>query len=197
MPMTRMMKIVLPLLISCGVSILCGIAAAKMFTWTDANGVKHFSTVNVPAEVADQATSEDPCADYINDYNMKFVTIQPGTFIMGSPSSELGRIENSERRHKVTITRPFQIQVTEVTQKQWQTAMGKNPSFKIGDRLPVNRVSWSKVQDFIRKLNMMDPGGNYRLPTEAEWEYACRAGTRTSPSISLGRSARRCKAHLD
>jgi formylglycine-generating enzyme required for sulfatase activity len=180
MPMVRNMKMVLPLLISGVIGIYTGSAIAKIYTWTDVNGVKHFSTVNMPAEAAAQAGSEDSCADYTNDYNMKFVTIKPGVFIMGSPPSEPGRIENSEKRHKVTITRPFQIQVTEVTQKQWQTVMGKNPSFKIGDRLPVNRVSWGKVQDFIRKLNMMDPEGNYRLPTEAEWEYACRAGTRTA-----------------
>jgi formylglycine-generating enzyme required for sulfatase activity len=169
------------ILVGCAVGIPAADVHAKLYFWTDSNGVKHFSTVNVPAEAARQAaTSRDPCDDYTNDYNMKFVTIKPGVFLMGSPSSELGRNENSERRHKVTLTKPYQIQVTEVTQKQWKMVMGKNPSFKKGDRLPVQRISWNDAQKFIRKLNLMDPDGHYRLPTEAEWEYACRAGTQTA-----------------
>jgi formylglycine-generating enzyme required for sulfatase activity len=69
------------------------------------------------------------------------------------------------------------MQTTEVTQAQWRAVMGNNPSHFKGDDLPVEQVSYEDAQEFIRKLNALDPGKSYRLPTEAEWEYACRAGT--------------------
>jgi formylglycine-generating enzyme required for sulfatase activity len=73
------------------------------------------------------------------------------------------------------------MQTTEVTQGQWKAVMGDNPSYfkKCGDNCPVEKVSWDEVQDFIKKLNQKEGGNKYRLPTEAEWEYACRAGTET------------------
>jgi len=80
--------------------------------------------------------------------------------------------------HWVTISRPFYLQTTEVTQGQWRAVMGENPSyFQKGDDYPVEQVSWDDVQIFLKRLNTRDPGKRYRLPTEAEWEYACRAGT--------------------
>ena len=113
----------------------------------------------------------------------KFVLIHAGTFTMGSPSSESGR-KDDERSHKVTMSQPFFMQTTEVTQGQWKKVMGNNPSkfSSCGDDCPVERVSWDDVQKFISKLNTMerkDAYGKYRLPTEAEWEYAVRAGTTT------------------
>jgi len=81
-------------------------------------------------------------------------------------------------QHEVTITKPFYIGKYEVTQEQWETVMGNNPSETEGEKLPVTNVSWEDCQDFIKKLNLKTDGG-YRLPTEAEWEYACRAGTTT------------------
>ncbi|CAN2049772.1 formylglycine-generating enzyme [Candidatus Magnetomoraceae bacterium gMMP-1] len=110
---------------------------------------------------------------------MEFVYIQPGTFMMGSPSDEPER-DNDETQHKVTISRGFYMQTTEVTQGQWKKIMGSNPSgFKnCGDNCPVEQVSWNDTQEFIKKLNRRT-GKTYRLPTEAEWEYACRAGTTT------------------
>ncbi len=108
----------------------------------------------------------------------KFVLIPSGTFIMGSPSDERGRLED-ETPHQVTITKLFYMQTTEVTQGQWTKVMGENPSYfkDCGDNCPVEEVSWNDTQSFIAKLNSMENTDKYRLPTEAEWEYAARAGS--------------------
>ncbi len=115
-----------------------------------------------------------------NKIGMKFVYVPKGAFMMGSPLSEPHRNED-ERLHKVYISNPFFIQTTEVTQKQWKMVMGNNPSYfkDRGDRFPVENISWTDAQMFIRKLNKLENTKRYRLPTEAEWEYACRAGTKT------------------
>jgi len=116
---------------------------------------------------------------------MKFVYIQPGTFMMGSPPDEPGRYDD-EILHKVTLTKGFYMQTTQVTQKQWKAIMENNPSeFKGGifkgnrNNCPVENISWYDVQEFIKRLNRKEETDKYRLPTEAEWEYACRAGTTT------------------
>src|SRR5262249_43140137 len=102
---------------------------------------------------------------------------------MGSPKGELLRefLRGDETQHKVTLTRGFYMGVYPVTQEEWQAVMGKNPSrFKGEKNLPVEMVTWDDCQKFIKKLQAKDKGGKaYRLPTEAEWEYACRAGTTT------------------
>ena len=110
-----------------------------------------------------------------------FVLIPAGTFTMGSPADEPGR-DNDETQHRVTIGRAFYMQTTEVTQGQWRRVMGNSPSYfkNCGDDCPVERVSWNDVQEFIRKLNSQEGTDKYRLPTEAEWEYAARAGTTTA-----------------
>ena len=101
--------------------------------------------------------------------------IPPGTFLMGSPKTETGR-GYDENQHSVTLTRGFWLLEHPVTQKAWETIMGNNPScFKLSPNHPVERVSWEDVQKFIQKLNARD-GVQYRLPTEAEWEYAARGG---------------------
>ena len=105
---------------------------------------------------------------------MSFAQIPAGSFEMGS-NSKSAFDENP--LHQVTISRPFELLTTEVTQAQWTMVMGSNPSHFKGDDLPVEQVSWDDAQEFIRKLNARDAGHHYRLPTEAEWEYACRAGT--------------------
>jgi len=109
-----------------------------------------------------------------------FVYIAPGSFLMGSDEEEFGRHED-EVLHEVTLTRGFYMQVTLVTQKQWKAVMGNNPSAFAGVNLgqPVDGVSWDDCQQFIKKLNSLGYY-KYRLPTEAEWEYACRAGTSTT-----------------
>jgi len=117
---------------------------------------------------------------FTNSIGMNFVLISPGTFLMGSPKEELGH-DYTEEQHKVSITKGFYMQATEVTQGQWERVMGYNPSFFLncGKDCPVENVSFKEVEDFIKKLNEIEKGHVYRLPTEAEWEYACRAGTTT------------------
>ncbi|MBF0227256.1 MAG: formylglycine-generating enzyme family protein [Desulfobacterales bacterium] len=118
---------------------------------------------------------------YTNSIGMTFVLIPAGTFIMGSPGTELGRWSN-ETQHQVTLTKAFYMQTTEVTQGQWKAVMGSNPSYfsSCGDNCPVEQVSWNDCQQFISKLNVMEGVSLYRLPTEAEWEYAARAGSTTA-----------------
>ena len=114
---------------------------------------------------------------------MEFVEIPAGEFIMGSD-----KIDPAEKpAHRVRITRPFEMQTTPVTQAQWEEVMGTNPSrFKEGsnraDR-PVENVSWFDAQELLTKLSARRDGYLYRLPTEAEWEYACRAGG-AEPDVS-------------
>jgi formylglycine-generating enzyme required for sulfatase activity len=115
-----------------------------------------------------------------NSIGMEFVPIPAGAFMMGSAQGN-----NDERpSHQVTISRPFYLGKYEVTQAQWEAVMGSNPSRFTGqpDR-PVEQVSWDDVQAFIRKLNEKEGGTMYRLPTEAEWEYAARAGSTTAYSF--------------
>jgi hypothetical protein len=116
-----------------------------------------------------------------NSAGMEFVLIQPGQFMMGSPEDEPGRY-TGENPHTVNLTDPFYMQTTEVTQEQWMSLIKKNPSSQkgCGDNCPVEQVSWDDVQNFIQKLNQKEGTDKYRLPTEAEWEYACRAGSTTA-----------------
>jgi formylglycine-generating enzyme required for sulfatase activity len=118
--------------------------------------------------------ADRPPRDKANGIEM--VLVPAGEFLMGSPDSEQGR-EPQEALHRVHVTRPFYLGVTEVTQKQWRDVMGTNPSHfaSCGDDCPVERVNFHEVASFISRLNATTNAG-YRLPTEAEWEYACRAG---------------------
>jgi formylglycine-generating enzyme required for sulfatase activity len=116
---------------------------------------------------------------YTNSLGMTFKVIPAGTFTMGSPSDELVRASD-ETQHQVTLSNAYYMQTTEVTQAQWEAVMGDNPSWFPGcSDCPVENVSWNDVQEFIDKLNAMGEG-TYRLPTEAEWEYACRADSTTA-----------------
>jgi formylglycine-generating enzyme required for sulfatase activity len=112
-----------------------------------------------------------------NSLGMKFVHIPAGVFLMGSPLNEPHRNGN-EVQHQVTISRPFYLQTSEVTLKQWRALMGTSffAEHRRADTFPVTRVSWYDCMDFIKALNEQE-GKLYRLPTEAEWEYACRAGS--------------------
>lgn len=115
-----------------------------------------------------------------NSIDMQFVRVPSGTFFMGAQDHEEGS-SKEKPRHKVHITKPFYIGKYEVTQKEWLAVMGKmHPSnFPSPDR-PVDEVSWNGVQAFIKNLNEMEKDHSYRLPTEAEWEYAARAGSETA-----------------
>ncbi len=111
---------------------------------------------------------------------MKLVLIPAGSFLMGSPRSDLDREEDrrEEPQHKVTISKPFYMGLTEVTQEQYEAVIGKNPAEFRGAKNPVEQVSWDDGVAFCKALSKKG-GKTVRLPTEAEWEYACRAGTKT------------------
>ncbi len=104
--------------------------------------------------------------------------IPAGSFTMGSPYDPDYLYESETPQHTVTIAQPFQIGKFEVTQAQWWAVLGSMPSHFTGPSLPVENVSWDDCQGFISKLNTMGKG-SFRLPSEAEWEYACRAGSTT------------------
>jgi formylglycine-generating enzyme required for sulfatase activity len=113
---------------------------------------------------------------YTNSLGMEFVLIPSGSFVMGGDKNFEEAYDNELPKHKVTISKPFYLGAYEVTQTQWIAVMGANPShFKERDN-PVDSVSWEDVQKFISKLNDKEKTIKYRLPTEAEWEYAARAG---------------------
>jgi formylglycine-generating enzyme required for sulfatase activity len=116
---------------------------------------------------------------------IRFVKIEAGCFDMGQDKKtdlsdkDKQTTANELPLHKVCISKPFYIGESEITQKQWEDVMGNNPSKFKGKYRPVERVTWNDTQDFIEKLNDHEKGAFYRLPTEAEWEYAARAGTQT------------------
>jgi len=103
--------------------------------------------------------------------------IPPGRFLMGSPENEVGRFADEPPRHWVTLTRGFWLANAPCTQAEWQAVMGTAPSYFRGKDLPVEQVSWNDCQAFCERLRVRFPNLEARLPTEAEWEYACRAGT--------------------
>jgi formylglycine-generating enzyme required for sulfatase activity len=131
---------------------------------------------------------------YINSIGMEFVLIPSGSFIMGSLDNDLNAGNNEKPAHKVIISKPFYLGKYEVTQAQWEAVMGNNPSRFKGSNNPIERVIWEEIQAFIQRLNQKEGHDRYRLPTEAEWEYAARAGTTSMYSFgdnadSLGRYA--------
>src|SRR5262245_13712725 len=137
----------------------------------------------LPIGIALHAQPMDPPKHFTNDIGIKFAWVPPGTFIMGSPNDEKGRNED-EVQHKVRLTKGFYMGVTTVTKGQWNAVMDQAAGLPRRDRdLPVEKVSWDDCQEFIKKLRARD-GKPYRLPTEAEWEYACRAGTTTPTSVA-------------
>ncbi|MEO5340484.1 MAG: formylglycine-generating enzyme family protein [Magnetococcus sp. MYC-9] len=125
------------------------------------------------------APPTDATSSFKDDHGIEFVWIAPGRFMMGT--SFAADVNDDEMpRHPVTISQGFYLGKYEVTQAQWQAVMENDPSeFKGADR-PVENVSWEEVQSFIGKLNDKAGARRYRLPTEAEWEYAARAGTETT-----------------
>jgi len=139
------------------------------------------------------ASSPQSAKLFTNSIGMDFVFIEAGEFTMGSPPDEEGR-EKDERQRGVKLAKGFHLAVHEVTQVQWLAVMGSNPSHFKGNDLPVEQVSWDDAVAFCTKLSELE-GKKCRLPTEAEWEYACRAGT-TTP-FSTGRTISADQANYD
>src|SRR5437763_14242387 len=107
---------------------------------------------------------------------MDFVKVASGEFMMGCSTGDIDCNDDERPQHRVQITKPFELGKYEVTQAQWQAVMGSNPSTMKGGDRPVETVNKVEVQDFLNKLNERNDGYHYRLPTEAEWEFAARAG---------------------
>jgi RNA polymerase sigma factor (sigma-70 family) len=154
--------------------LACMAAGAALLTCDTAAGTA------APLKAEKEKPGKEPPKYFTNDLGMKFAWIPPGSFIMGSPKDEKER-HDGETQHKVTLTKGFYMGVYTVTQEQWQEIMGYNSSHFRGEKnLPVDNVSWDECQEFIKKLRQKEKHKKaYRLPTEAEWEYACRAGTTT------------------
>jgi uncharacterized protein (TIGR02996 family) len=138
---------------------------------------------------------------WTNSVGMQFALVPPGTFLMGSPPREPDRQED-ETRHRVTLTRGFYLGVYPVTQAQWAAVLGANPSCFPGDGRPVEGVSWEDCREFCRALSLKEglqagPSSPYRLPTEAEWEYACRAGTMTPFFFGESLGAHQANYHVN
>ncbi len=136
-------------------------------------------------------------APIINRFGMKFVEIPAGSYKMGDR-------ENRDEApvHNVTIASAIWIQTTELTQAQWKTVMGTHPwsgapNVREADNYPASQMTWPDVQLFIKKLNDLDPGHGYRLPSEAEWEYACRAGSTGTYSFGNDRNQLKDYAWFD
>ncbi len=159
---------------------------------TVSNAIAEDCTVaNIPLEqLFQKAMKANPACDQYGTYadveiktnaqsvTQRFRWIEPGTFMMGSPESEKGRDDN-EVHHQVTLTKGYWIFDTEVTQALWKAVMDNNPSYFKRKQRPVEKVSWNDVQQFFKKVNQLNPKLNLELPTEAQWEYAARAGTTT------------------
>ena len=170
--------VVLPFLISCSGSSetnKAGISSESQSTLQDISPDNGMETIT-------------------NSIGMKLVLISKGTFVMGSPESEQGR-DDGETQHEVTISEDYYLGVFEVTRGQYEKVMGTNPSYfqkrVIGksdsSMYPVDQVSWEYAVEFCKKLSELPEekkaGRVYRLPTEAEWEYACRAGSKAAYSF--------------
>jgi formylglycine-generating enzyme required for sulfatase activity len=162
-----------------------------------------------PNAAVAQSTAASVDQTSINSLGMEFTLIRAGSFMMGSPDNDREVHDFEKPRHEVTISRPFYLGRHEVTQEQWEAVMGSNPytldrsnpyynlpgmAERITRPSHPATVSWNDAQDFIRRLNEREGGNRYRLPTEAEWEYAARARTTTAYSFGddkggLGRYA--------
>jgi formylglycine-generating enzyme required for sulfatase activity len=168
--------------------------------------------IHVAPPAAAPTKKSAPPREIVNSLGKKMVLIPAGKFLMGSPDSEDGRQSDEGPQHEVEITRPFYLGVYQVTQDEYQRVMGSNPSYFSANgggkgevkgqetgRFPVEDVSWRKAVQFCRKLSELPEEKcarrNYRLPTEAEWEYACRAGTGTA--FSFGNSLSSKEANFD
>ncbi len=143
----------------------------------------------VPANVsAGEDAAKEMTFELPGGATLEMVWIEPGTFVMGSPDDEPGRESNEGPQHEVTISRGFWLGKYEVTKAQWESVMNTRPwdgqIFTLKEaNSPAVFISWNHVQELVSKLNEAAGSEVYRLPAEAEWEYACRAGTKTPYSF--------------
>jgi len=183
---TRPTRVARHLMVMAGMIVVI-VVLTQLGGWlTASNGAQLVPPTSAPA----------PAKLVTNSIGMQLVGIEPGEFLMGSPESDTGADSDEKPQHRVRITKAFSLGIHEVTQGQYQAVMGETPSsFKGSDDLPVENVSWFDAIKFCNKLSEREQrvayyridgaevavaGGNgYRLPTEAEWEYACRAGSAT------------------
>jgi len=135
------------------------------------------TTKPTPSQQSGQSYSEN-----VNGVSLELLAIPAGTFMMGAPQFEMGSFRNECPQHSVSVP-GFYMSKYEITQAQWQAVMGSNPSGFRGDTRPVESVSWNEATEYCKRLSLLT-GHQYRLPTEAEWEYACRAGT-TGPYAGM------------
>lgn len=147
-----------------------------------------FAALMMGITCATVGRSENIVVELRDGVAMEFVWIEPGTFLMGSPASSLTRGEDEGPQHEVSISKGFYLGKFEITQAQWVAVMGTAPwtrrkYVQAEPNHPAVYISWVDMQEFLRRLNEAADRDLYRLPTEAEWEYACRAGTTTSRSF--------------
>jgi formylglycine-generating enzyme required for sulfatase activity len=152
-----------------------------------------FAAFSLPSSTAADAPADSLLSQATSATGIEMILVAPGTFMMGSPPSEPER-DDHELQHQVTLSRGFWLGKNEVTQRQWQAVMGNNPSKLKGEDFPVEKVNWYDCVIFCNALSELEgltpayrisgesvtwigSADGYRLPTEAEWEYACRAGT--------------------
>ena len=192
--------------------IVAADVAGNLRTWDAHSGelLDHGPIVEESDIGADDSATEPEWQIMTNSLGMQFVPIEPGEYFMGSPTSEAQR-KDDELRHRVKVTRPFYLGRFEVTQDEYALVTGKTPSHfsPAGERqevvgldtgdMPVERVTWNDAVDFCRRLSALPEeraaSRTYRLPTEAEWEYACRAGTTTA--FNVGDTLSPAQANFD
>jgi formylglycine-generating enzyme required for sulfatase activity len=163
------------------------------------SGSSETNRVGIPSKSQSNPSEVEDLPKIFNSIGMELVLIPKGKFTMGSPASEEGRYEN-ETEHEVTISKDYYLGVTEVTQGQYEKVIGVNPSFwqkrvirkSDSSMYPVEQVTWEDAVEFCKELSDLPEekkaGRVYRLPTEAEWEYACRAGSKSA--YSFGESSK-------
>jgi formylglycine-generating enzyme required for sulfatase activity len=193
--------------------LYAGIARRKLAALTSAakSAPATPTTGGAASNTTGAARPASPKPLVTNRVGIELVYVSSGEFMMGSSEANVQRaltnvksynssasldwFKSERPQHRVTISDGFYMGRYEVTQAQWQAVMGTNPSNFKGDNLPVEQVSWNDAQEFIRKLNAMNDDYQYRLPSEAEWEYAARAGTTTE--FAFGNSLGSGQANFD
>lgn len=132
---------------------------------------------SISRETAHSSEGETLTLAVGDDVSFSFCWIPSGSFLMGSPSTEEGHEEIESPQHRIVIARGFRMSSTPVTRNQWAAVIGLLPSTPVDATHPVTEVSWDDAQRFLARLSEVHAPGSFRLPTEAEWEYACRAGS--------------------